>query len=100
VSPGNSVNPMVQSPSTAYGLKFLHGLITSIGFMSAFVPGGFQFVFLQMIAGIVAVVGVKNLHRRGQVFITSLLIFLSYVFVYFVLLLLEKQYLTAVIQYY
>jgi hypothetical protein len=55
--------------------------------MSAFVPGGFQFVFLQMIAGIVAVVGVKNFHRRGQVFITSLLIFLSYILVYFMLLL-------------
>jgi len=55
--------------------------------MSAFIPGGFQFVFLQMIAGIVAVVGVKNMHKRGQIFITSLLIFLSYVMVYFMLLL-------------
>ena len=55
--------------------------------MSAFVPRGFQFVFLQIIVGIVAVVGVKNLHKRGQVFITSLLIFLSYVLVYFILLL-------------
>jgi hypothetical protein len=55
--------------------------------MSAFVPRGFQFVFLQMIAGIVAVVGVKDLHKRGQVFITSLLVFLSYVLVYFMLLL-------------
>lgn len=55
--------------------------------MSAFIPSGFQFVFLQMIAGIVAVVGVRDIHRRGQVFITSLLIFLSYVLVYFMLLL-------------
>lgn len=55
--------------------------------MSAFIPGGFQFVFLQMIAGIVAVVGVKNMHKRGQIFVTSFLIFLSYVLVYFILLL-------------
>lgn len=67
-------------------LSLMIHLITVL-IMSAFVPGGFQFVFLQMIAGIVAVVGVKNLHRRGQVFITSLLIFLSYVLVYFMLLL-------------
>ena len=67
-------------------LSLMIHLITVL-IMSAFVPGGFQFVFLQMIAGIVAVVGVKDLHRRGQVFITSLLIFLSYVFVYFMLLL-------------
>jgi len=55
--------------------------------MSAFVPDGFQFVFIQMIAGIVAVVGVKDLHKRGQIFIASLLIFVSYLFVYFMLLL-------------
>lgn len=67
-------------------LSLMIHLITVL-IMSAFVPGGFQFVFLQMIAGIVAVVGIKDLHRRGQVFITSLLIFLSYVLVYFMLLL-------------
>lgn len=67
-------------------LSLMIHLITVL-IMSAFVPGGFQFVFLQMIAGIVAVVGIKDLHRRGQVFMTSLLIFLSYVLVYFMLLL-------------
>lgn len=67
-------------------LSLMIHLITVL-IMSAFVPGGFQFVFLQMIAGIVAVVGVKNFHRRGQVFITSLLIFLSYILIYFMLLL-------------
>ncbi len=61
--------------------------LTTILIMSAFVPDAFQFVFLQMIAGLIAVVGVKNMHKRGQIFITSFLIFLSYTFVYIMLLL-------------
>lgn len=62
--------------------------LTTILIMSAFVPDAFQFVFLQMIAGLIAVVGVKNMHKRGQIFITSFLIFLSYTFVYITLLLI------------
>ena len=67
-------------------LTLMIHLITVL-IISTFIPSGFQFVFLQMIAGIVAVVGFKNMHRRGQIFITSLLIFMSYVLVYFMLLL-------------
>ncbi len=55
--------------------------------ISTFIPGGFQFVFLQIIAGIVAVIGVRNMHKRGQIFVASFLIFISYVLVYFMLLL-------------
>jgi len=67
-------------------LTLIIHLITVL-IMSAFVPDAFQFVFLQMIAGIVAVVGVKDLHKRGQIFIAAFLIFLSYVLVYIMLLL-------------
>lgn len=67
-------------------LSLMIHLITVL-IMSTFIADGFQFVFLQMIAGIVAVVGVKEIHKRGQIFISSLLIFLSYTFVYFMLLL-------------
>jgi putative nucleotidyltransferase with HDIG domain len=67
-------------------LTLMIHLITVL-IIAAFIPDSFQFVFLQMIAGIVAVTGVKNLHKRGQIFIASLLIFLSYVLVYFMLLL-------------
>ncbi len=55
---------------------------------AAFIPVGFQYIFLQMISGIVAIIGVKTMHKRGQIFITSFLIFLSYLAVYFMLLLL------------
>lgn len=61
--------------------------LSTVLLLASFVSGGFQFVFLQMVAGIVAVIGVKNMHKRGQIFITSLLIFLSYIAVYFTLLL-------------
>lgn len=67
-------------------LTLMIHLITVL-IMSAFIPDGFQFIFLQLIAGIVAVIGVRNIHERGQIFIASLMIFLSYVLVYFMLLL-------------
>lgn len=68
-------------------LTLMIHLITVL-IISTFIPNGFQFVFLQMIAGIVAVMGFKNMHKRGQIFITSLLIFMSYVLVYLMLLLI------------
>lgn len=61
--------------------------LVTVLIISTFIPSGFQFVFLQMIAGIVAVVGFKNMHKRGQIFITSGLIFMSYFLVYLMLLL-------------
>jgi len=56
-------------------------LITVIilGFL---VPNSFEFVFLQLIAGIIAIMNVANLQRRGQFFITSVWIFITYSVLY------------------
>ncbi len=54
------------------------------------VPNGFEFVFLQFFAGIVAIFGMSTLHRRGQLFATSGLIVLTYGFVYFAIGLLQE----------
>ncbi|MDA3930527.1 MAG: HDIG domain-containing protein [Prolixibacteraceae bacterium] len=51
-----------------------------IGFMA---PNSFEFLFIQTIAGTVAVISLSKLHRRGHLVITSLLIVLVY-FVLFV----------------
>jgi putative nucleotidyltransferase with HDIG domain len=55
---------------------FVH-LITIIiaGFL---VPNSFQFVFLQLLAGIVAIMSVKQMEHRSQFFYTALWIFLMY----------------------
>ncbi len=49
--------------------------IILIGFM---VPKSFQFVFLQFIAGIIAILSMVTLRRRSQLFYTAGLIFLTY----------------------
>jgi len=59
---------------------FVH-LITVIilGFL---VPNSFEFIFLQLIAGIVTIITIVNLQRRSQFFLTSILIFLTYSIIY------------------
>lgn len=70
-------------------------LITSIllGFL---VPNSFEFIFLQLIAGIVALMNVANLQRRGQFFTTSVWIFLSYSIMYVGLTLIQDGTILAV----
>ncbi|HAG15319.1 MAG TPA: transmembrane HD family protein [Bacteroidales bacterium] len=60
--------------------------LTVVLVIASFIPESFQYVFLQMISGVVAIIGVKTMHKRGQIFITSFLIFFSYIAVYFMLL--------------
>lgn len=61
--------------------------IITIGFL---VPNSFEFVFSQLIAGIIAVFSVVNLQRRSQFFLTSLMIFLTYSLVYVGLSLIQE----------
>lgn len=49
--------------------------IIIIGFM---VPQSFQFVFLQFVAGIIAILSMVSLRKRSQIFSTASLIFLTY----------------------
>jgi cyclic-di-AMP phosphodiesterase PgpH len=56
---------------------YIHLLVVIIaGF---FVPNGFEFVFLQITAGIVAINSIKNLLKRSQYLISAFLIFVTYV---------------------
>lgn len=59
---------------------FIHlVIILVVGF---FVPNSFEFVFLNVIAGIVAIFSLTNTYQRGQFFLSALLVFLSYGLVY------------------
>lgn len=59
---------------------FIHIItIILIGFL---VPNSFEFIFIQLISGIVAVTSIVNVRKRSQLFLTSLLVFISYCAIY------------------
>jgi len=58
-----------------------------IGFM---VPNSFEFVFLQVITIIVAILSVVNLQRRSQFFLTAIWVFLTYSLIYIGLSLIQE----------
>ncbi len=66
---------------------FVH-VVTLIlaGFM---VPSGFEFLFQQLIAGVIAIISVAEFRRRSQFFLTALAIFASYSIVYTGMLLIQ-----------
>ncbi len=46
------------------------------------VPNSYEFVFLQLFAGIVTILSIVRLDRRSQFFLTSLMIFITYSIIY------------------
>ncbi|MFH2143377.1 MAG: HDIG domain-containing metalloprotein [Bacteroidota bacterium] len=67
---------------------FIHMItILIIGF---FAPNSFEFVFLQMIAGIMAIFSLKSILRRGQLFLSAFIIFSTYCFIYFGLAIIQE----------
>jgi putative nucleotidyltransferase with HDIG domain len=58
--------------------------------IGSFVPASFEFVFINSIAGITAVIGFKRSYERGELFFTGLLILLVYVAGYISLKLLHE----------
>ncbi|MEA3447881.1 MAG: HDIG domain-containing protein [Bacteroidota bacterium] len=62
---------------------FLHLIIVLMTGVLA--PNGFEFVLLQMFAGIVAVFSLSNIQKRKQLFVTSFYVLLAYCATYFAL---------------
>ncbi|HKL07414.1 MAG TPA: HDIG domain-containing protein [Bacteroidales bacterium] len=60
---------------------FIH--IITVLIVGFFAPNGFEFIFLNFIAGIVAIFSLTNIYRRGKLFLSAVLVFLTYSFVYF-----------------
>ena len=54
------------------------------------VPNSFEFVFLQLFAGIVTILSIVRLERRSQFFLTSLLIFITYSIIYIGMTLIKE----------
>jgi putative nucleotidyltransferase with HDIG domain len=60
---------------------FVHIIvIMMVGFVA---PNGFEFVFIQMIAGIVAVFSLKNIQQRKRMFVTAFYVLMTYAGLFF-----------------
>ncbi|MBI9038724.1 MAG: HDIG domain-containing protein [Bacteroidales bacterium] len=67
---------------------FVHIItIILIGFL---VPNSFEFVYLQLIAGVVTIFSIVDLQRRSQFFLTSLSIFVTYILIYIGISLIQE----------
>ncbi len=73
--------PIIISIFTDTRLALFVHLVT-IFITGYLVPNSFEFVFLQLIAGIIAILSVVNLYKRSQFVKSIILIFLTYVAVY------------------
>lgn len=67
---------------------FVH--IITIIILAFLVPNSFEFLYLQLITGIIAIISVVNLTRRSQFFFASAMIFLSYSLIYIGMTLIQE----------
>jgi putative nucleotidyltransferase with HDIG domain len=56
--------------------------VITIILVSFFVPSSFQFLFIQLITGLVTIISIRNLQERSQFFQTAIIIFITYTLIY------------------
>ena len=56
--------------------------LTTVIILANLVPNAFEFIFYQLITGMMSIIAVRNLERRSQFFVLALVIFISYSFIY------------------
>jgi putative nucleotidyltransferase with HDIG domain len=73
---------------------FIHVVVVLIvGFWA---PNSFEFIFLNLIAGLVAIFSLTNSYRRGILFLTAVLIIASYSLVYFAFSIIQEGNLSSI----
>ncbi len=78
------VNILIGSRSALYLL-----LATTL-LVSYYAPNSYMYAFMQVAAGIVAIFSLTHLQRRGQLFLSILLIFITYALVYTAFILTQE----------
>lgn len=63
-----------------------------------FVPNGYQFVYLQMMAGIISIFSFVNMQRRAQLFISAGVVFITYCLGYFAIAIIQEGSIAAINQ--
>lgn len=69
--------------------------LTTVIILANLVPNSFEFIFYQLVTGMMSIIAVRNLERRSQFFILSAVIFGSYSFIYTAGVLSQDTNLTA-----
>ena len=73
---------------------FIHFMaILLIGF---FAPNSFEFVFLNAIAGMVAIFSLTNLYRRSRLVVSAVLVFITYCMIYLGISIVQEGNLTKI----
>jgi cyclic-di-AMP phosphodiesterase PgpH len=67
---------------------FIH--VISVLLIGFFVPNGFEFVFLNIIAGMVSVMSMSNIYRRSRVVVTAVNVIIAYSVVYLGIALIQE----------
>lgn len=68
----------------------LYLLLGTTLLISYFAPNNYMFLFMQIVAGIVAIFSLSQLQRRGQLFLAIFLIFITYVLIYIAFILIQE----------
>ena len=56
--------------------------LTTVIILANLVPNSFEFIFYQLVTGMMSIIAVRNLERRSQFFVLALVIFVCYSFIY------------------
>ena len=56
--------------------------LTTVIILANLVPNSFEFIFYQLVTGMMSIIAVRNLEKRSQFFVLALVIFGSYSFIY------------------
>jgi len=56
--------------------------LTTVIILANLVPNSFEFIFYQLVTGMMSIIAVRNLEKRSQFFTLALVIFVSYSFIY------------------
>ncbi len=73
---------------------FTHLVTTLI--IGYFVPNGYQFVYLQLMGGIVSIFSFVNMQKRVQLFLSAGLIFITYCTAYFAMSVVQEGNITTI----
>jgi putative nucleotidyltransferase with HDIG domain len=68
--------------------SFIH--IITILLVGFFVPNGYEFVFLNVMAGVVAIISLTNVYRRSKFVVTSIYVILTYSLLYLGMALVQE----------
>ncbi len=56
--------------------------LTTVIILASLVPNSYEFIFYQLVTGIMCIIAVRDLERRSQFFVLSVVIFVSYSLIY------------------